>query len=78
MYESNEKKKFNWKGLIIKILIILIVLVIILWIFPLGKKKDNYSTEFKNNLTKLKDVGSGYFNKDNLVYSYEVTSNYLQ
>ena len=41
MYESNEKKKFNWKGLIIKILIILIVLVIILWIFPLGKKKDN-------------------------------------
>ena len=66
MYESNEKKKFNWKGLIIKILIILIVLVIILWIFPLGKKKDNYSNEFKNNLTKLKDVGNGYFDKDNL------------
>lgn len=66
MYESNEKKKINWKGLIIKILIILIVLVIILWIFPLGKKKDNYSTEFKNNLTKLKDVGNGYFDKDNL------------
>ena len=66
MYESNEKKKINWKGLIIKILIILIVLVIILWIFPLGKKKDNYSNEFKNNLTKLKDVGNGYFDKDNL------------
>ena len=36
-------------------------------IFPLGgKKKDNYSNGFKDNLTKLKDVGGSYFGKDNL------------
>ena len=66
MYES-KKEKFDWKGLIIKILIILAVLILFLMIFPLGgKKKDNYSDSFKNNLTKLKDVGDSYFDNDNL------------
>lgn len=66
MYES-KKEKFNWKGLIVKILIILAILILFLMIFPLGgKKKDNYSNDFKTNLTKLKDVGGSYFNKDNL------------
>ena len=66
MYES-KKVKFNWKGLIVKILIILAILILFLMIFPLGgKKKDNYSNGFKDNLTKLKDVGGSYFDKDNL------------
>ena len=66
MYES-KKEKFAWKGLVVKILIILAVLILFLMIFPLGgKKKDNYSNGFKDNLTKLKDVGGSYFNKDNL------------
>ena len=66
MYES-KKVKFNWKGLIVKILIILAILILFLMIFPLGgKKKDNYSNGFKDNLTKLKDVGGSYFGKDNL------------
>ena len=66
MYES-KKDKFNWKGLIIKILIIIAVLVLFLMIFPLGsKKKDSYSDSFKNNLTKLKEVGSNYFEKNKL------------
>lgn len=66
MYES-KKEKFNWKGLIVKILIILAILILFLMIFPIGgKKKDNYSDSFKDNLTKLKDVGGSYFDKDNL------------
>ena len=66
MYES-KKEKFDWKGLVVKILIILAVLILFLMIFPLGsKKKDNYSNGFKDNLTKLKDVGGSYFDKDNL------------
>lgn len=66
MYES-KKEKFDWKGLIVKIFIILAVLILFLMIFPLGgKKKDNYSDDFKDNLTKLKDVGGSYFDKDNL------------
>lgn len=67
MYEDKTKKKINWKGLIIKVLIILIVLVILLILFPLnGKKKDGYSNEFKNNVGKLKEVGNSYFDNDNL------------
>lgn len=66
MYES-KKEKFAWKGLVVKILIILAVLILFLMIFPLGgKKKDNYSNGFKDNLTNLKDVGGSYFDKDNL------------
>lgn len=66
MYES-KKEKFNWKGLIVKIFIILAILVLFLMIFPIGgKKKNNYSDSFKDNLTKLKEVGSNYFEKNNL------------
>lgn len=66
MYES-KNDKFNWKGLTIKILIIIAVLVLFLMIFPLGgKKKDSYSDSFKDNLTKLKEVGSNYFEKNKL------------
>ncbi len=66
MYES-KKVKFNWKGLLVKILIILAILILFLMLFPLGiQKKDNYSDSFKDNLTKLKEVGGSYFNKDNL------------
>lgn len=67
MYEEKKEKNFNWKGLIIKLVIIFAILFIILWIFPLGKKDKNvYSDGFKDNVAKLKDVGSNYFDKDNL------------
>lgn len=68
MYEESKKKKFNWKGLIIKLIIIFALLFIILWLFPIGKnKKDNYSEAFKNNVQTLKDVGSKFFTtSDNL------------
>lgn len=67
MYEENNKKSFNWKGLIIRLGIIFIVLFIVLWIFPIGKKDNNiYSDTFKDNISKLKEVGSKYFDNDNL------------
>lgn len=69
MYEENKnKKKINVKGMVFKVLIIFAVLFVVLWIFPIGGKNDNeiYSDEFKNNVSKLKEVGSKYFDNDNL------------
>lgn len=67
MYEE-RKMKFNWKGFILKLLIILLILVLVLKFVPLGNKKDTngHSRVFNKNLTTFKEVGSNYFNKDNL------------
>lgn len=66
MYEDTQVS-FNWKSLIIKLVIIAIILILIVLLFPLIVKKDNdYSAEFKSNVSKLKDVGTNYFNNDNL------------
>lgn len=67
MYEEKKENKFNVKGLIIKLVIIFLILFIVLWFFPIGKKdKNDYSNSFKDNVSKLKDVGSSYFGNDNL------------
>ena len=67
MYEE-RKIRFNWKGFLLKLLIILLILVLVLKFLPLGNKKDanGHSRAFNNNLTTFKEVGSNYFNKDNL------------
>lgn len=65
MYEET-KVSFNWKSLIIKLLIIAIILVLIIILFPLIVNKKDNGEVFKENATALKDVGTNYFNKDNL------------
>ena len=68
MYEE-KRVRFNWKGFFVKLLIILVVLVLIIKFLPIngGKLDANGHTKvFNNNLTKLKEVGNSYFNKDNL------------
>ena len=65
MYEET-KVRFNWKSLIIKLLIIAIILVLIIILFPLIVNKKDSSEIFKENATTLKEVGTKYFAKDNL------------
>lgn len=69
MYEYDERKiKFNWKGFLLRLLLILIILVLVLKLLPLTSKKaeNGHTKVFNNNLTKFKEVGNNYFNKDNL------------
>ena len=50
MYEET-KVRFNWKSLIIKLLIIAIILVLIIILFPLIVNKKDSSEVFKENAT---------------------------
>lgn len=66
MYEEN-KVKFNWKGFIIRLIIILALLILIIYlIVDSNKSKGNYSRAFSSNITKLRDVGENMFSNDNL------------
>ena len=67
MYEDS-KVKFNWKGFLLKLIIVLLVIFLILKLLPFNTKKENngHTKVFNNNFTSLKEVGNDYFNKDNL------------
>lgn len=66
MYEE-KKTSFNWKGFILKFIIITIILVVVINLLPFNKKdKSSTSKVFTNNLSKLKEVGNNYFNEDNI------------
>ena len=66
MYEES-KSTFNWKGFILKFIIIIIVLVIVINLLPFNKKsRVEQSKVFSNNMSKLKEVGNNYFNEDNI------------
>lgn len=72
MYEDS-KVRFNWKGFLLKLIIILLVLFLILKLLPFGSKKESngHTKVFNDNFNSIKEVGSSYFNKDNLPKSDE-------
>jgi competence protein ComGC len=63
MYEET-KVRFDWKGFIIKMIILILVIILIIKLLPLTTKKSNQV--FSENLTELKQTGKDFFNKDNL------------
>ena len=66
MYEET-KPKFNWKGFIIKFVIILLILILIIKLLPLTQENSNkLSKTFTSNMSKLKEVGNTYYTKDTL------------
>ena len=67
MYEE-RKKKFNWKGFIIKLLLLIIVVFLIIKLLPHNNVKDSngHSKVFNTNFTKFKEVGNNFFTKDKL------------
>lgn len=66
MYEET-KEKFNWKGFIIKFLIILAVFVLIIKLLPFASdNKGKLSKTFTSNMSKLKEVGNTYYTKETL------------
>ncbi len=67
MYEES-KVRFNWKGFLLKLIIILLVLFLVLKLLPFGSKKESngHTKAFNDNFSSIKEVGSNYFNKENL------------
>lgn len=67
MYEE-KRIKFDWKGFLIKLIIIIVLLIIIAKLFPLkgNKNQNKFSDVFEKNIVTLKETGNNYFNKDNL------------
>ncbi len=66
MYEES-KRKFNWIGFILKFILIILVVILVIKLLPFDKDNDNSKSKvFTNNLNKLREVGSNYFNEDNL------------
>lgn len=67
MYEE-RKVKFNWKGFLIKLVVIILVLILVIKLLPLNSRteQNGHSKIFNNNFTTLKSVGNKYFTKDNL------------
>jgi hypothetical protein len=73
MYEES-KKVFNWKGFLIKLVLLFIVIVLVIKLLPLNSKEEEngHSKIFNTNFTKLKEVGNDYFTQDNLSSDEEV------
>lgn len=63
MYEEKRKKSMNinWKGLIIKLAVLLVVVFLILWIISLFNKKDNKSINMDTSLQLMKTSAVDYF-----------------
>src|SRR5574344_218895 len=65
MYEET-KIKFDWKGFLIKLIIIILVVLIVIKLLPYNRNNNAKSEIFNSNLNQLKDNGNSYFNKNNL------------
>lgn len=67
MYEE-RRIRFDWKGFLIKLVIVIVLLLIIIKLLPIktNKKQEGYTDIFERNIITLKEVGNNYFNKDNL------------
>lgn len=66
MYEES-KRKFNWIGFILKFILIILVVILVIKLLPFDKDDDSSKSKvFTNNLNKLREVGSSYFNENNL------------
>ncbi|MDD4795734.1 MAG: InlB B-repeat-containing protein [Bacilli bacterium] len=67
MYEES-KIEFDWKSFLIKLALIIVVIILIVKLLPLENKNlsKNFSTEFNNNMTVLRESSSQYFISDRL------------
>ena len=67
MYEE-RKVRFNWKGFLLKLLIVLLILVLIFKLLPFGSRKEanGHTKAFNDNFNTIKDVGNNYYTKDKL------------
>ena len=67
MYEDS-KVRFNWKGFILKLIIVLLIIFLILKLLPFGSKKETngHTKVFNDNFSSIKEVGNSYFTKDTL------------
>ena len=75
MYEE-RKKKINWKGFLIKLLLVFVIVFLIIKLIPFNNNKkdaNGHSKIFNNSFTTLKEVGNSYFTKDNLPSEDEET-----
>ena len=62
------KVRFNWKGFILKLIIVLLIIFLILKLLPFGSKKETngHTKVFNDNFSSIKEVGNSYFTKDTL------------
>ncbi len=67
MYEDS-KVKFNWKGFILKLIIVLLIVFLVLKLLPFGSKKEanGHTKVFNDNFNSIKEVGNSFFTKDTL------------
>ena len=74
MYE--ERERFSWTSLFIKIIIIVIFVLFTIWLLQLSMKSANKDMSnginaltdkiFSENIEKMKDVGQSYFTTERL------------
>lgn len=65
MYEE-RRYTFDWKGFILKLLIVLIVLFLLYKFIPAVKVNTLYDQVFNDNLVTMKDAAKSYYTKDRL------------
>lgn len=64
--DNNVKLKIDWKGLILKLILILLFVLLIIWIFPMPKLDTFYNKVYNDNLNTMKEASENYFTGDKL------------
>lgn len=67
MYSNSKNTGFNWKGIFLKLILIILFIVLLLWIITKFKKMNGiYNNVFSDDIKRMKESGKDYFTSDKL------------
>ena len=61
-----DKIRFNWVDLVLKVLFLVVFFLILLWLYPSNNLTTFYDKVFNDNVQTMKDAARGYYQLDRL------------